>query len=359
MLFNKENRIKYLGFDDKWFAIIGILILGLATSNIFTPPNVHPTTIELLLTLIVSVFFSACDWIINRLILIQLRKLFPSLKDNVKRIALLFFCICITVIVVDFLGLSLISWLAETAGGNFQIGFFQDRTKALMIIVFLTVMVMAIYEAIYFFGLLKKSVREEEQGKQAIIQAQLDSLQNSAQPHFFFNTLNTLRDIIDHNSKEEAKQFVDQLSEIYRFLLESSNVNLTSLRKELKFSKAYIHIQKERFGNNLKLNWNIPEDALEMHITPMALQLLLENAIKHNDISKNKPLTINIEKDGDYIWVKNRIQKKSTQFPSTKMGLKNIVKRYQLISNKADDIVNDGREFSVALPLLTYNYPNP
>ena len=128
--------------------------------------------------------------------------------------------------------------------------------------------------------------------------------------------------------------------------------------KELKFSKAYIHIQKERFGNNLKLNWNIPNDSLEMRIAPMALQLLLENAIKHNVISKSKPLTINIEKDKDYLLVKNRIQKKSTQLPSTKMGLKNIEKRYQLISNKAVKIINDGNEFSVALPLLSYNPEN-
>ena len=153
----------------------------------------------------------------------------------------------------------------------------------------------AIYEAIYFYVRLKKSIREEEQSKQVLIQVELDGLRNQAQPHFFFNTLNTLRDIIDQNSKEDAKEFVDKLSDIYRYLLEAGNANLIPLKKELRFSKAYIYIQSERFGNNLKLNWDIPEAALDAMVVPMSLQLLLENAIKHNTISKSKPLLIQME----------------------------------------------------------------
>jgi LytS/YehU family sensor histidine kinase len=213
-------------------------------------------------------------------------------------------------------------------------------------------MTMAIYEAIYFYVRLKKSIREEEQTKQAIIQAQLDALRNQAQPHFFFNTLNTLRDIIDQNSKEDAKEFVDKLSDMYRFLLEAGNANLISLRDELKFAKAYIHIQSERFGDNLKLNWNITEASLDAMIVPMSLQLLLENAIKHNVISKAKPLEVTINIKDDYVIVDNRIQVKSTQVPSTKVGLKNIEKRYALITSKSVDIQNDGNQFSVSLPLL-------
>ncbi|WP_462251715.1 sensor histidine kinase [Ekhidna sp.] len=352
MITNKEKRIHYLGFDDKWFAIIGILILGISTAIIFTPPNVDPTAVELVITFIVSAFFSACDWLINRLILIRLRKLYPSLKDNVKRIVLLFFCTSVTVIVVDSLGFSLLSWLAETTGGNAQTGSFRVRSYTLIIIVFLTVMIMAIYEAIYFFGLLKRSIREEEQAKQAIIQAELDTLRNQAQPHFFFNTLNTLRDIIDQSPKEDAKKFVDKLSEIYRFLLESGNTNLISLKSELKFAKAYIHVQSERFGSNLKLNWDIPSTIENKLIAPMSIQLLLENAIKHNVVSKSKPLVINVYVKDDFIVVMNRIQKKSTQVPSTKMGLRNIEKRYELISDRTVEIVNDGKEFTVMLPLM-------
>jgi len=350
MITNKEKRLKYLGFDDKWFAIIGILLLGLSAVYVFNVAVVQFTTIELIITFVASLFFSSCDWLINRFILIRLRKMYPSLKDSVKRVTFLFICTLITVILVDFLGVNLISLLAENVSYDFQ-----ERARSLVVIVFLTIMIMAIYEAIYFFVLLKKSVREEEQAKQAIIQAELDTLRNQAQPHFFFNTLNTLRDIIDQSPKEDAKQFVDKLSDIYRFLLESGNTNLISLKAELNFAKAYIHIQSERFGENLKLNWNIPKTLEDKVIAPMSLQLLLENAIKHNVISRAKPLEIKVDIADDSIVVTNKIQKKSTQLPSTKMGLKNIEKRYALISDRSVEIVNDGNQFSVALPLLNYS----
>jgi sensor histidine kinase YesM len=350
MITNKEKCIKYLGFDDKWFAIIGILLLGLSVNYVFNVTLVHLTTIELIITFVASLFFSTCDWLINRFILIRLRKKYPSLKDSVKRITLLFICTLITVSLVDFLGVSLISLFAENISYDFQ-----ERARSLVVIVFLTTMTMAIYEAIYFFVLLKKSVREEEQAKLAIIQAELDTLRNQVQPHFFFNTLNTLRDIIDQSPKEDAKQFVDKLSDIYRFLLESGNSNLISLKTELKFAKAYIHVQSERFGENLKLNWNIPKTMEDKMIAPMSVQLLLENTIKHNVISRAKPLEVNVKIMDDFIVVTNKIQKKSTQLPSTKMGLKNIKKRYELLSDKSVDIVNDGYQFSVSLPLLNNN----
>ena len=347
MLFNKDKRIKYLGFDDFYFTVLGILFLSIASMFLFNTSVFSLTFIDTIITLGLSVFFSITYWIINRAFLIFLRKKYPYLKDSVQRILFLILAIVTTVVVVDFVGIKLFSY----AGSNFNYNF-QGRAKILVIIIFISIMTMAIYEAIYFYVQLKKSIREEEQAKQAIIQAQLDVLRNQAQPHFFFNTLNTLRDIIDQNSKEDAKEFVDKLSDMYRFLLEAGNANLISLRDELKFSKAYIHIQTERFGDNLKLNWNIPEASLDAMIVPMSLQLLLENAIKHNVISKAKPLEINIIIKDDYIVVHNRIQVKSTQLPSTKVGLKNIEKRYALITEKSIEIIDNGNEFSVSLPLL-------
>jgi len=350
MLSKREKRIKYLGFDDIWFAIIGTVVLSLSVVYIFKTPADQLTTAETIITFVISLFFSTCDWLINRSILIRLRKRYPSLKDSKQRITLLFIGITVTVLVIDWIGVSLVSLIADNVSYNFQ-----ERTRSLVVVVVLSIMIMAIYEAVYFFVLLKKSIRDEEQAKQAIIQAELDVLRNQAQPHFFFNTLNTLRDIIDQSPKEDAKQFVDKLSDMYRFLLESGNTNLVTLRDELKFAKAYIHVQSERFGDNLKLNWNIPESALEAMTVPMSLQLLLENAIKHNVISRAKPLGVNINIKGDYLVVDNLIQKKSTQLPSTKMGLKNIQKRYALISDQSIEIVNDGHQFSVSLPLLKDN----
>ncbi|RNC85887.1 MAG: histidine kinase [Balneola sp.] len=347
MLINREKRIKYLGFDDVWFTIIGIVIITLSAIYIFKVPTDRLTPTETVITFVVTLFFTICDWLINRFILIRLRVKYPSLKDSVRRISLLFLCVLVTVTAVDFIGVSLVSFISENVDYNFQ-----ERIRSLIIVIVLNIMTMAIYEAVYFFILLKKSIREEEQAKQAIIQAELDVLRNQAQPHFFFNTLNTLRDIIDQNPKEDAKEFVDKLSDMYRFLLKSGNTNLIALKDELKFSKAYIHVQSERFGENLTLNWDIADELLDTMIVPMSLQLLLENAIKHNVISRAKPLEINISIEDDYLVVDNKIQKKSTQLPSTKVGLKNIKKRYALISDRSVEIVNNNHQFSVSLPLL-------
>lgn len=348
MLVNKEKRIKYLGFDDVWFSVVGILIISCTTYYLFNPAIGVASLSEAVLSWSVGLLFTIIDWFINRAIMIFLRKKYPAFRDDAKRITLFFIAVVCTVVLVDFIGTSLLTLLPGVSALNYQ-----ARLKVLLSIVTLTIMIMAIYEAIYYNIRLKKSVREEEQSKRIIIQAQLDALQNQAQPHFFFNTLNTLRDIIDQNSKEEAKEFVDKLSDIYRFLLEAGNDNLIPLKNELRFAKAYIHIQSERFGDNLRLNWDIPEASQGALIVPMSLQLLLENAIKHNVISRAKPLVIEVSVLDNQLVVSNKIAPKSTQLPSTKVGLANIEKRYALISDKSVTVKNDGDLFTVSLPLLT------
>ncbi|MEW7292086.1 sensor histidine kinase [Aquimarina sp. 2304DJ70-9] len=348
-ILNKKKRIQYLGFNDIWFTVIGILIISIITNYLFNNPLERNSLLLIFIGWIVSLFFTICDWFIIRFILIFLRKKYPNFQDDIKRIIVLLLAIICTIVIVDFVGGSLLSEFFNLLGFNSS---HITQLKVLVPIILITIMNMAIYEAVYYYVRLKKSIREEEQAKQVMIQAQLDTLRNQAQPHFLFNSLNTLRDIIDQDSKEDAKGFVDNLSDVYRFIIESGNSNLISLEEELKFAKAYIHIQSERFGDNLKLNWNIPEDKLASMIIPMSLQLLLENAIKHNIVSKAKPLLITVTIKADALVVSNKIQTKSTQTLSTKIGLKNIEKRYQLISSKTPIVNNDGEHFTVSLPLL-------
>lgn len=348
-LFNKKKRIQYLGFNDVWFSFSGILIISLITNYLFNDPFERQSLLLVILGWSASLFFTICDWFIIRGVLIFLRKKYPHFRDDKKRVIILFITIIGVITFVDFIGGILLTSIFNFFGMNSN---HDVKLKILLPIMLITIMSMAIYEAVYYYIRLKKSIREEEQTKQVMIQAQLDTLRNQAQPHFLFNSLNTLRDIIDHDTKEDAKDFVDNLSGVYRFIIESGNSNLISLEKELKFAKAYIHIQSERFGDNLKINWNITENKLEAMIVPMSLQLLLENAIKHNIVSKAKPLIITVAIKADALVVSNKIQVKSTQTPSTKIGLKNIKKRYQLISSKTPIINNDGEYFTVSLPLL-------
>lgn len=348
-LLNKKKRIQHLGFNDLWFSVIGIFILSVITHYLFNDFSEKDSFVQILLGWSASLFITIFDWFIIRAILIFLRKKYPSFRDDKKRVLIFFLAIVSIVLLVDFFGGTLLSFIFGLFGLNAN---HTVQLRVILPIIMATIMIMAIYEAVYYYIRLKKSIREEEQAKQVMIQAQLDTLRNQAQPHFLFNSLNTLRDIIDQEPKEHAKAFVDNLSGVYRFILESDSTNLISLEKELKFAKAYIHIQSERFGDNLKVNWNIPEDQLTSMIIPMSLQLLIENAIKHNIVSRAKPLLIDIEANDSQLIVSNKIQSKSTQIASTKIGLKNIKKRYALISNKSPDIKNDGNRFTVTLPLL-------
>lgn len=347
-LFNRDRRIKYLAFDDKWFVIFGIILLSFVTDFLFSGNSfARYPFVEATINWSVSLMFATVNWLVMRSILIALRKTFPGLKENKKRIPLFFLSIVCTILTVDYLG-------------NLTLGYIFDesynhplRSKIILPIILISTMTMAIYEAIYYYYLLKKSIREEEQAKRIVVQAQLDTLRNQAQPHFFFNTLNTLRDIIDQNTREEAKEFVNRLSEVYRFILESGNANLIEVVEELKFAQAYIHIQKERFGDNLHVDWNVPENKKDMLVIPMSLQLLLENAVKHNVISKAKPLHVHVTVEDEHLIVQNKIQPKSTQLPTTKLGLKNIEGRYALISDKKVAVEKDNGNFIVKLPLLT------
>ncbi len=336
-----------MGFDDIWFMLLGILLLSFITDFLFSGNSFGRLPfLAAVINWSVSLLFSITNWVIMRLILIGLRKRYPSLKDNKKRIPLFFLAIVSTVLLVDHLGGTILAYLF---GADYN---HPRRSKIVVPIILISTMTMAIYEAIYYYVRLKWAIREEEQAKQAIVQAQLDTLRNQAQPHFFFNSLNTLRDIIDQNTKEEAKEFVNKLSEVYRFILDSENVHLIPLRDELKFAQAYIHVQKERFGKNLNIEWEILENTKDLLVVPMSLQLLLENAVKHNVISKAKPLQVSVQAKDNHLKVENKIQTKSTQLPTTKLGLKNIKKRYALIAKKSISITKDQERFIVKLPLL-------
>lgn len=346
-LFNKQKRIQYLGFDDRWFMFLGILVLSFVTDFLFGNNSfARLPFVPALINWSVSLLFSTTNWFIMRSILIGLRKKFPRFTDDFIRIPLFFIGIVVTVLVVDRIGELFLGWVF---GGTYN---HPSRVRIILPIILISTMTMAIYEAIYYYTRLKKSIREEEQAKQAIVQAQLDTLRNQAQPHFFFNSLNTLRDIIDQNTKDEAKEFVNKLAEVYRFILDSGNLNLITLSEELNFAKAYIHIQKERFGESLNVLWEIPDSAMDKLIVPMSIQLLLENAVKHNVISRANPLTIKIGLDKDQLLVVNRLQPKSSKLPSTKLGLRNIKRRYALISNRPMIIDNENKYFKVGLPLL-------
>ncbi len=346
MLFNKEKNKKNLGFDDTWFVIIGVLFISFTIDYIFNNSFGKNPFYTALVSWSISLFFTICNWMFMRTILIWLRKRLPGIDETVKRILFLFLFMVSSIVLIDFIGNMIFNQLHGAAYNPI------DRSRLLIPILLISTMLQAIYEAIYHHEKLKLAIRKEEQSKQMIIQSQLDAFKNQAKPHFLFNTLNTLRDIIDTSPKEQASEFVDKISIVYRYILESGNENLCPLAEELAFCESYIHIQKERFGDNLNVNMDVPANYHNKMIIPMGVQVLLENAIKHNVISNAKPLDIHITVENDFIIVTNKLQTKTSSLPSTKLGLKNITKRYALLSDTLPIIENNGETFKVGLPLL-------
>jgi two-component system LytT family sensor kinase len=200
----------------------------------------------------------------------------------------------------------------------------------------------------------KNSVKQESTKQEIVAKtetAKFESLKNQLDPHFLFNSLNVLTSLIGENPSQ-AERFTTKLSKVYRYVLEQRNKDLVPIEEELKFAKTYMELLGMRFEDAVK--FNIPEsisnDALK--IVPLSLQLLLENAVKHNVVSSSKPLTINIYEEGNYLIIENNINPKEAIGKSTKVGLQNVADRYGLITDKGVKIANNNKTFRVSLPLL-------
>jgi sensor histidine kinase YesM len=192
---------------------------------------------------------------------------------------------------------------------------------------------------------------EAEQLKSVKIASQYQSLKDQLNPHFLFNSLNALSNLV-YESPDKSAGFIQQLSKIYRYVLDVQQEELVSLEKELEFAENYLSLQKIRFESNMEYFIDVHKTS-GYFLPPLSLQLLLENAIKHNIASNENPLKIMIEQTSDSLIIRNRLQPKLTQTNTGKrIGLANIEKRYALLSDKAPKITKSEKEFIVELPLL-------
>jgi sensor histidine kinase YesM len=195
----------------------------------------------------------------------------------------------------------------------------------------------------------RQSAIDAEKLQKENIAARYESLKSQVNPHFLFNNFNALTNLI-YEDQDKAVKFIKQLSEVYRYVLDTRDREVVSVAEEIKFLESYIYLQKIRFGD--KLNINVAVNNTAFRIAPLALQILLENAIKHNVVSEEDPLHVRIYSDGDYISVENNLQKKATiGEASMGIGLENICKRYEFLSDKKVEIVHDSKRFLVRLPL--------
>lgn len=205
----------------------------------------------------------------------------------------------------------------------------------------------------WFIRTREMRLQHEAQLEQENIRFQFETLRNQVNPHFLFNSFNTLNSIIEDNPTT-AVHYVNRLSDFFRNILAYRDTSIITLSEELDLMENYVFLLSERYGDNLSVHLNIPEDLLHHLIPPLTLQMLIENAIKHNVISQKKPLQIEVSVEEDqFLLVQNQIQKKRSPSPSTGLGLENIQKRYQLLGAGDIQISTTDDVFQVSVPLIS------
>ncbi len=210
--------------------------------------------------------------------------------------------------------------------------------------------VVALYYSRYMVFAYQHSLQSEEALKRETLLAKYEALKNQVNPHFLFNTLNTLAGVVEQ-TPEQAPEFIHRFSSIYRYVLEQRDKEVVSIAEELEFLENYIYLAKIRHGNGLIVNISVNKK--EALIAPMGLQMLFENAIKHNVITDDEPLTVEIGTEPDYVFVRNNLQPRNTIEGSSKLGLENLTRRYQYLTPKPVVVNKTQTVFEVKLPVIT------
>jgi sensor histidine kinase YesM len=216
------------------------------------------------------------------------------------------------------------------------------------------IIVMAILEAWIYFNESKHAKQMAENLQEELSQIKFEVLKSQINPHFMFNSLNVLSGLINKDVVK-AQQFIDEFSQIYRYVLETIEQPFATLGKELEFMRSYLFLQQIRYGSDLTYTVNIPANSLKLVLPPLSLQVVLENAIKHNIVNESKPLKIEIYSEDFLLVVKNNIQPKISSAASTGLGLKNMVKRYALICKTEPEFFVDTKHYIAKLPLIETN----
>lgn len=213
------------------------------------------------------------------------------------------------------------------------------------------VIIASIIYAQSFFRAWHDEAVQGERLKKESIALQYQVMQNQVNPHFLFNSLNVLGNLIDLDTKK-AKEYITQLADFYRNLLMLKNHEIVPLQKEIEFVKRYVFLQKIRFGDNFKVDFYVRENH-EDELIPLSLQILIENSVKHNEISKEFPLEIVVGIDHrDYIFVENNLNPKTDVKSSNNIGLANLQERYRYLTGKEVEIMKNDHFFRVSLPLI-------
>ncbi|MCW3118525.1 MAG: hypothetical protein JWM28_2607 [Chitinophagaceae bacterium] len=277
-----------------------------------------------------------------------IEKKFPSLAESGKRIITK----CLVYVVVMSPSVLFIFFLYDRLhilGYSIKEG---DLKMGLILGVVVNLIFVGLWEAIYIIKKYKESLADIELIEQMGTQQEFENLKNQVNPHFLFNCFNTLSSLISID-KKQAETFLDELSKVYRYLLRNNEDGISTLEKEVKFMHSYYRLLKTRYGDGLNLSIEIDKRYQPYLLPSLSLQLLVENAVKHNIVSKQQPLMLEIfTTAGNKLVVNNNLQKKQQKEKSTHIGLNNIRAKYKLMKQQGFQVVEGEKNFMVVLPLI-------
>jgi sensor histidine kinase YesM len=331
-----RDDIKKLGKAGVVSIVGGVLI------TYFTCPSCSKSSYQFGIVALFSSLVWFFIWLGNRYLGLFLDRKIPWTESPIRRFVVgvpLTIVYTVVVMIVLMEGFEFIV--------NFDFG--DSYLTSLYISVGITILVSLILHSRGFLLSWREAAKDAEKLQKENAIAKYESLKSQVNPHFLFNSLNALTNLV-YEDQNKAVKFIKQLSDVYRYVLDTRERGVVSIKEELDFLHAYLFLQKIRFADNLKIDINVSGNG---QVAPLALQLLIENAIKHNIVSREDPLIITISEGDGYITVENNLQKKrALGEPSSGMGLDNICRRYEFLSDRKVKVVRSETVFTVRLPLI-------
>jgi two-component system, LytTR family, sensor kinase len=334
-----------VGFSDRWIIIIGLPVASMLVSlMLFNQYYRDGNWAFLSMCIPMSFVYTGAFWWLMRWSYGHIRYYYPEFRQFGPRMGLVLLAFLVVFVLINTVLDNLFAWLFPEHHGS------PDLLIEFIASILLTALLITIYEALSFYLQLQRAMAEKVDLERKNVESQLEGLRNQVNPHFLFNSLNTLIYLIPEDS-DKAVRFVQQLSKVYRYVLESRDARLIPLDDELDFLKSYVFLLKERFGENLQVRIANMNGKGQLAVVPLSLQMLFENAIKHNILSAEKPLTIEVFSENGCLLVRNNLQRKQQVMDSTGIGLDNIQSRYRILTNQEVEVIVSQQYFTVLLPL--------
>ena len=327
----------------------GIPVLSLIISWLNWPKDLPESWSNALINWLISVIFTTSYWLADRTLWVGLLRALPRPEQTTRRLWMLAGA---AVALAALVTAMLLGVLHQVRPEWFALNW-RNWLLTIRLSLIPTVVVLSLYEATYFFGQWQANRRRADQLAQTATQAQLDALTRQLDPHFLFNSLNTLSALIDP-ANDSAQRYVEGLADVYRYVLLARERPTVPLADELTLVQTYLALQQVRFGEGLHVVWQVEAANLAARVAPLSVQELVENALKHNETSRAHPLTLTVVADGRTVRVANTYQPRPAGLaPGTGTGLANLRQRYALLGASQPVAVAQAQGFfTVVLPLL-------